>query len=130
MTYHSLGSVWRPFIGFVVVAMITIFLVFRSRYARIPIWSVMAFTSFLVVFFRLVSVDEMGSLIDLDVILFLIGMSTLVGIAESSDILNALALWLIGKFRSVKMLVIASSLVFRLLAAFAMNDTVALMGPQ
>ncbi len=90
----------------------------------------MAFTSFLVVFFRLVSVDEMGSLIDLDVILFLIGMSTLVGIAESSDILNALALWLIGKFRSVKMLVIASSLVFRLLAAFAMNDTVALMGPQ
>ena len=119
----------RPIEGFVVVALITGFLVLRSRYVRIPIWSVMAFAAFLVILSGLVSIDEMGSLIDLNVILFLIGMFSLVGIAESSGVLDALALLFIARFRSVRALVVASSLVFGLLAAFAMNDTVALMGP-
>ena len=119
----------KPVIGLAVIALITGFLVLRSRYTRIPIWSVMAFAAFLVVSSGLVSIDEIGSLIDLDVILFLIGMFTLVGVAESSGVLDALALWFISRFKSVKALVVASSLVFGLLAAFAMNDTVALMGP-
>ena len=89
----------------------------------------MAFTSFFVVVTGLVSIDEIGSIINLDVILFLIGMFSLVGIAEESGVLNALSLWFISRFRSTRSLIIASSLIFGLLSAFAMNDTVALMGP-
>ena len=129
LLYGTYNSFLKPIVGLAVIILITSFLVLRSRYARIPIWSVMALAAFIVVASGLVSVDEMSSLIDLDVILFLIGMFTLVGIAESSGALSALALWFISKFKSVRALVIASSLVFGLLAAFAMNDTVALMGP-
>ncbi|MGC9009738.1 MAG: SLC13 family permease [Sulfolobales archaeon] len=122
-------EIQRLFTGFLIIAILIFFLIFRSRYAKIPIWSAMAFTSFLTVSMNLVSIDEIGSLIDLDVILFLIGMFSLVGMAEESGLLDAISLWFISRFRTLRSLIIASSLVFGLLAAFAMNDTVALMGP-
>ena len=119
----------RYVVGSVVITLLISFLVLRSRYSRIPVWSMMAFTSFIIVATGLVRIDEIGYVVDLDVILFLIGMFTLVGVAESSGLLDALALWFISRFRSVRSLIIASSIVFGLLAAFSMNDTVALMGP-
>jgi Na+/H+ antiporter NhaD/arsenite permease-like protein len=93
------------------------------------VWSIVAFSAFVTVVTGLVSFDEIGLVVDLDVILFLIGMFSLVSLAESSGLLSALSTWFIGRFRSRYSVVYASSITFGALAAFAVNDTVALMGP-
>ncbi|MEM4953668.1 MAG: anion transporter, partial [Desulfurococcaceae archaeon] len=60
----------------------------------------MAFTSVITVVSGLVKFDEFESVIDLDVIFFLIGMFSIVSLAESSGLLNSIAAWFIGLFRS------------------------------
>lgn len=72
-------------------------LVLRSRRTYIPVWSIMAFSAFVTVVTGLVSFDEIGLVVDLDVILFLIGMFSLVSLAESSGLLSALTAWFIGR---------------------------------
>jgi len=64
-----------------------------------------------------------------DVILFLIGMFSLVGLADSSGLLNVISMRFISLFKSRFALIYASSPLFGILAAFAINDTVALVGP-
>jgi len=119
----------RFWLGFIVLVYLVVALVVRSRRPRIPVWGVMAFASFMVVVFGLVGVDEVVSAVDLDVILFLIGMFSLVSLANSSGLLEMVARWFISVFRRRVALLYGSSLLFGVLAAFVVNDTVALMGP-
>jgi Na+/H+ antiporter NhaD/arsenite permease-like protein len=112
-----------------VLVYLVVALVVRSRRPRIPVWGVMAFASFMVVVFGLVGVDEVVSAVDLDVILFLIGMFSLVSLANSSGLLEMVARWFISVFRRRVALLYGSSLLFGVLATFVVNDTVALMGP-
>ncbi len=116
-------------IGLGIITYLVISLIVRSRKTHIPVWSIMAFSAFITVITGLVNFDEVGLVIDIDVILFLIGMFSLVGLSESSGLLSALSTWYISKFKSKYSLIYASSLLFGLLSAFAVNDTVALMGP-
>ncbi len=116
-------------IGLGIITYLVISLIVRSRKTHIPVWSIMAFSAFITVITGLVGFDEVGLVIDIDVILFLIGMFSLVGLSESSGLLSALSTWYISKFKSKYSLIYASSLLFGLLSAFAVNDTVALMGP-
>lgn len=120
---------YKVLVGLGLTAFLTTSLVVRSRRPQIPVWSIMAFASFLTVVSGLVTVDELESVIDLDVILFLVGMFSIVGLAESSGLLAMVSSWFISMFRSRYSLIYASSLLFGLLAAVAMNDTVAVMGP-
>jgi Na+/H+ antiporter NhaD/arsenite permease-like protein len=104
-------------------------LIFRSKRPKIPVWSIMAFASFMSIGFGLLNIDEVVEAIDLDVILFLIGMFSLVSLANLSGLLEAIAYWFTSRFKSSVGLVYGSALLFGLLAAFVVNDTVALMGP-
>ncbi|WP_448577833.1 SLC13 family permease [Thermosphaera sp.] len=104
-------------------------LIARTRLLKIPIWSFMAFASFISVLTGLVTWDELGVVIDLNVILFLIGMFSIVGLAESSGLLEYVSYAFISRFRSRYGIIFGSSILFGLLAAFTVNDTVALMGP-
>ncbi len=120
---------YRKFIGFGLTLFLIVALIVRSKRPQTPVWSVMAFTSFLTVASGLVGLDELESVIDLDVILFLIGMFSIVGLAESSGLLAMISSWFISLFRSRYSLIYALSILFGLLAAVTMNDTVAVMGP-
>lgn len=119
----------RGLAGLLVVAFLLLSMVARSRRPGLPVWSLMAFASFLTILLGLVSVDELPSIIDVDVILFLVGMFSIVGLAESSGLLNLMAAWFMSRFKTRYSLLVASSLLFGLLAAVSMNDTVAFMGP-
>jgi Na+/H+ antiporter NhaD/arsenite permease-like protein len=119
----------RTLLGLTVLIYIVISLILRSRRPWIPVWCIMAFASFMTIIFGLVSFDDVSSVIDLDVILFLIGMFSLVGLANSSGLLELISLWFISIFRRRITLIYGSSILFGVLAAFAVNDTVALMGP-
>jgi len=104
-------------------------LILRSRYPRIPIWALMSFAAFISTASGLVPFEHMGAAVDLEVILFLIGMFSIVALAETSGLLDALAYWFISRFKTRYSAIIGSAFLFGLLAAFAVNDTVALMGP-
>ncbi|MGC9147445.1 MAG: SLC13 family permease [Infirmifilum sp.] len=116
-------------LGFIILSFLLGAMIARSRKPTIPIWSIMAFTSFLTIAFGLVRLDEVGSIIDWNVVLFLVGMFSIVGLAESSGLFNLMGFWFINHFESRYHLILASSIFFGLLAAISMNDTVAFMGP-
>jgi Na+/H+ antiporter NhaD/arsenite permease-like protein len=120
---------FKFWLGLVILIYLITALVLRGRRPKTPIWSIMAFASFMTIAFRLLSVDEVVRAIDLDVILFLIGMFSLVGLANSSGLLDAIAYWIASRFKTSTGLIYGSTLLFGLLAAFVVNDTVALMGP-
>lgn len=89
----------------------------------------MAFTSSAVVVGRLVPIDELEKTINLDVILFLIGMFSIVAVAESSGLLEALSILFLSYVRTVHQAIIVLGTTLGILAAVAVNDTVAVMGP-
>lgn len=80
-------------IGALIIAYLVSALVFRSRRPAVPIWSLMAFSAFVAVVSGLIGIDVLGSVIDMNVVLFLIGMFSLVGLAEDSGLLQALSYW-------------------------------------
>lgn len=61
----------RAWLGLIVLIFLVASLILRSRRPKIPVWCIMAFASFMVVLLGLVDFDEIGRVIDLDVILFL-----------------------------------------------------------
>ncbi|MEM0153811.1 MAG: SLC13 family permease [Ignisphaera sp.] len=123
-------SSWRAWLGLALIVYLFAVLLLRSRRPSIPVWGVMAFAAFLVVITGLIGFDEIGGVIDMDVVLFLIGMFSIVGLAESSGLLNAISMWVVARCRRLTALVYTLSLLFGILAAFVVNDTVALMGPS
>ncbi len=128
MDFETLSS-WRFWSGLIVLVFLVVGLVIRSKRPWIPVWCIMAFSSFMTVSFGLVSFDEINGTVNIDVILFLIGMFSLVGLADSSGLLKLVSMRFISLFKSRFALIYASSLLFGLLSAFAVNDTVALVGP-
>lgn len=101
----------------------------RTKYPKVPIWVIMMFSAFVVVITDLIPLDKIGEHVDLNVVFFLIGMFSIVSIAESSGLLNFVSTWFITKFKSRKTVLVASSLLFGLMAAITVNDSVALIGP-
>lgn len=116
-------------LGVAILAYLIVALVIRSRRPKIPVWSIMSFAGFMTIVFGLLGIDEVIEAVDLDVVLFLIGMFSLVSLAYSSGLLDAIAYWFASRFKTSRGLVYGSALLFGLLAAFVVNDTVALMGP-
>lgn len=117
------------YIGVGIVLYLTFTLIIRSKKTKIPVWSIMAFSAAISVLSGLVSMDEVGAAIDVDVILFLIGMFSIVSLAEQSGLLATIAYFFVSKLKSRYALICTSALVFGMMAAFATNDAVALMGP-
>lgn len=103
--------------------------VLRGRFPRIPIWSVMILSASVTLMLGLVGIDEAAQLVDLDVVMLLIGMFALVGVAEHSGLLDFIASYFLSRVRDKWTLLLVSSLLFGLMSAFFVNDTVALMGP-
>lgn len=101
----------------------------RPLYPKLPTWSLMSLAAFIAVFFGPLGVDDVPRVVNFEVVLFLIGMFSIVALAESSGLLDAFAYWFVSLLRSRLSIFVGSSLLFGLLSAIAVNDTVALMGP-
>lgn len=117
------------FSGIVVLALLLGGVVLRSRFPKVPIWSIMILSTSITLLLGLVGMDEAIQLIDLDVIMLLIGMFALVGMAEHSGLLDFISSYFLSKVRNTRTLLITASLLFGFMSAFFVNDTVALMGP-
>jgi Na+/H+ antiporter NhaD/arsenite permease-like protein len=119
----------REIVSLLLIIYLMLGVALRTKHPRTPIWAVMIFAAFITVASGLIPVDEIGMHVDLNVIFFLIGMFSIVSMAEESGLVGFISTWFIEKFRSRRSVLIASSLLFGLMAAVAVNDTVALMGP-
>lgn len=115
--------------GAIVLVYLVVALVLRSKKPWIPVWSIMAFASFMTILFGLLDFDHVTQLVDLDVVLFLVGMFSLVGLANASGLVEYISIRFMSLFYGRVTLIYGSALLFGVLAAFAVNDTVALMGP-
>ncbi|MCS7095200.1 MAG: SLC13 family permease [Thaumarchaeota archaeon] len=103
--------------------------IMRSRFPKVPLWSVMMLCTAVTLVTDLVPVEEAMSLVDLDVITLLIGMFALVGMADRSGLLDFVAYYFLSMLKTTRSIAIGASLLFGLMSAFFVNDTVALMGP-
>ncbi|MEM4472240.1 MAG: SLC13 family permease [Archaeoglobaceae archaeon] len=128
MDFNLINS-WKFWSGLITLIFLVVGLIVRSKRPWIPIWCIMAFSSFMVIFSGLVGFDEIDRIVNMDVIFFLIGMFSLVGLADSSGLLKVISIRFISTFRTKFALIYASSFLFGILSAFAVNDTVALVGP-
>jgi len=122
-------NLFKQLIALAIIIGILVGLITRYKRPRIPVWTIMSLAAAITVLTGLEPLDNMGSVIDIEVILFLIGMFTLVGLAEESGLLNMIAYILISRAKSIRSAFILISLVMGLPAAFALNDTIALMDP-
>ncbi|WP_148683706.1 SLC13 family permease [Fervidicoccus fontis] len=121
--------VTHTLIAWAILILLVFFLIFRSKYPNIPVWSFMSFLAFLSVAGGLVNIEEIPSAIDLNVIFFLIGMFSIIALAESSGLLDLLSHYVISKFKSTYAAIIGTFAFFGLLTSVAVNDTMAVMAP-
>jgi di/tricarboxylate transporter len=116
-------------VGLGVLAFLIAGMVLRSKRPKTPLWSLMAFMAFVVVMAGLVPLETIAKAIDMDVVLFLIGMFSIVAVAESSGLLDWMAHFVVSRFKHTHSVLVFLSLTMGFLSAIAVNDTVALMGP-
>jgi len=74
-----------------VLAFLIAGMILRSKRLETPLWSLMAFTAFVVVISGLVPLESIAEAIDMDVVLFLVGMFSIVAVAESPGLLDWMA---------------------------------------
>lgn len=120
---------YKHFIGFGTLTFLIVSLCLRGRRPKTPVWGIMAFASFITVVSGLEPIETVGYSIDLNVILFLIGFFSIASLAESSGLLTAIAYWVLSRAKSIYALMYFSVFLFGIMAAFMVNDTVALVGP-
>lgn len=115
-------------IGLGIICYLVVMLIARSKRPYLPVWSIMSFAMFMVIATGLVKIDEIDTLINLDVILFLIGMFSIVSILDYSGVIDVMALWFITKFKTRYRILFAVSIIYGLLSAYTVNDALTLMG--
>ena len=84
----GLDDLLDPTAGLSVLMFLIAGMILRSKRPKVPLWSLMAFTAFVVVISGLVPLEAIAEVIDMDVVLFLIGIFSIVAVAESSGLLD------------------------------------------
>ncbi len=119
----------NDFIAVLILVYLIGALLLRGRFKNLPVWAIMLFAAALTILTGLLPIDEYASAINFDVIFFLIGMFSLVAVADSSGVLEYIALKILSRAKDTWNSLLIISFTLGLLAAIAMNDTIALMGP-
>jgi len=120
----------KQFIAVAILLSMFISLLLRYKNPKNPVWAYMAFFSFIAVAFDLIPIDQISSAVDIDVILFLVGMFSIVSIAESSGPLDLVAWRIMITSKSIYTLLIIYSMTIGLPSAVAVNDTMAMTPPR
>ncbi len=95
---------------------------------RVPIWAAMSIGAILVVLFQVTDIESALKSIQIDVILFLFGMFSIVSSLDRSGLLKVIATKMLSKAKSPEMLLMVFVVGMGLLSAFLVNDTIALVG--
>lgn len=110
-----------------IFAIVYVLIVGRIKF-RVPIWAAMSIGAILVVLFQVTDVESALKSIQIDVILFLFGMFSIVSSLDRSGLLKVVAIKMLSKAKSPEMLLMVFVVGMGLLSAFLVNDTIALVG--
>lgn len=94
----------------------------------IPIWTSMLIGAALMMILQVISVEEALQSVNIDVIIFLFGMFSIVSALEMAGALRKLAVKMLSVTRSPSHVLLAFVVGMGVLAAFVVNDTIALLG--
>lgn len=110
-----------------IFAIVYVLIVGRIKF-RVPIWVAMSIGAILVVLFQVTDIESALKSIQIDVILFLFGMFSIVSSLDRSGLLKVVATKMLSKAKSPEMLLMVFVVGMGLLSAFLVNDTIALVG--
>lgn len=116
----------QEYIALAVFAIVYALIVCRRRFG-VPIWAAMLIGAALMVAFQVVGVSTAFASVNLDVIAFLFGMFSIVAAMDRAGVLQRIALKMLSLARTPNRLLFVFVAGMGLLAAFAVNDTIALL---
>ena len=112
-----------------VLALVFFLIIERRRLNNIPIWTSMLIGAGLMVGLQVISIEDAFKAINLDVIIFLFGMFSIVSALDRSGVLKYVAAKMLDKANSDHNSILLVFVIgLGLLSAFLVNDTIALLG--
>jgi Na+/H+ antiporter NhaD/arsenite permease-like protein len=116
----------KEYIALVIFVIVYVLIVGRIRF-KIPIWAAMLIGASLMMGFQIIDVNSAIKSIQLDVIMFLFGMFSIVSALERSGVLRYVSVKMLSKTKSPNSLLMMFVVGMGLLSAFLVNDIIALM---
>jgi Na+/H+ antiporter NhaD/arsenite permease-like protein len=121
--------VQHEYIALTVFAFVYVLIIIgRTRLFHIPIWVSMLIGSVLMISFQVISIESAFKSVNLDIILFLFGMFSIVSALDRSGVLALVSEKILSKAKSPEMLLMLFVFGMGLLSAFLVNDTIAILG--
>lgn len=117
----------KEYISLAIFVFIYILIIGRIRF-KIPIWTSMLIGAALMIGFQIISPESAFKAVQLDVIMFLFGMFSIVSALEKAGVLRMVAVKMLAKAKSVNTLLMIFVVGMGVLSAFLVNDTIALIG--
>ena len=117
----------KEYIALAIFAIIYILIVGRIRF-KVPIWAAMLIGATLMLAFQVIGLENAIKSIQLDVIMFLFGMFSIVSALEKSGMLRLFAIKILSKSKTPNSLLMMFVVGMGLLSAFLVNDAIALVG--
>ena len=104
-------------------------LIIQRRFGNIPIWTSMTIGALFMVLLQVISVESAFEAINLDIILFLFGMFSIVSALEKSGVLGIVAIKMVSRTKgNPNYLLLVFVVGLGILSAFLVNDTIAILG--
>ncbi|HEY7081751.1 MAG TPA: SLC13 family permease [Nitrososphaeraceae archaeon] len=117
------------YIALGVLALVFFLIIGRSKLYNIPIWTSMLIGAGLLVGLQVISIEEAFKAINLNVIIFLFGMFSIVSALDRSGMLRYVATKMLSKANNnVNSILLVFIIGLGILSAFLVNDTIALLG--
>ncbi|HEY7571211.1 MAG TPA: SLC13 family permease [Nitrososphaeraceae archaeon] len=119
----------NEYIAIGVLALVFFLIIERRKINNIPIWTSMLIGAGLLVGLQVISIEDALKAINLDVIIFLFGMFSIVSALDRSGVLKYVTAKLLnGANSNVNSILLVFVIGLGILSAFLVNDTIALLG--
>ena len=119
----------NEFVALGVFVIVFFLIIERRRFNNIPIWTSMLIGAALMVGLQTISIQDAFRAINLDVIIFLFGMFSIVSALDRSGVLKFVAVKMLSKTGNHPNSILLVFIVgFGIISAFLVNDTIALLG--
>lgn len=117
----------QEYVALGVFAVVYALIIGRRRFG-VPIWAAMLIGAALMIGLQVIGVEAAFMSVNLDIIAFLFGMFTIVSALDTAGVLQRVAVKMLAVAKTPDRLLMAFVVGMGLLAAFLVNDTIALLG--
>ncbi len=119
----------NEFVAIGVFVIVFFLIVERRRLNNIPIWTSMLIGAAVMIGLQVISLEDAFKAINLDVIIFLFGMFSIVSALDKSGVLKFVAVKMLSKAgNDLNSILLVFVIGFGIISAFLVNDTIALLG--